>query len=116
MTDIRELLASNLKKLRASRDWSQAKLAEKAKTSTQYIGMIETKIKYPSSSMVHRLANAFNIDPAELFYKNLDPETTMKNAKKAVIVDFGEEICNMINLLVAEKSKNIEESKKSTEN
>ena len=110
MTDIRELLASNLKLLRASRDWSQAKLAEKAKTSTQYIGMIETKIKYPSSSMVHRLANAFGIDPAELFHKEIDPETTIKNAKKAVIEDFGEEICTIINHLVVEKGKKIEEN------
>ena len=110
MTNIRELLAINLKKLRAARGWSQAKLAEKAKTSTQYIGMIETKIKYPSSSMVHRLAKAFDIDPAELFCKDIDPQTTMKNAQKAVIQDFGEEICNIINDLVAEKVKKIDEN------
>jgi len=109
MTDIRELLAINLKNLRAARGWSQAKLAEKAKTSTQYIGMIETKIKYPSSFMVHRLAKAFGIDPAELFCKDIDPQTIMKNAKMAVLEDLGEEICNMINDLVAEKVKKIEE-------
>ena len=108
MTDIRELLAVNLKNLRAARGWSQAKLAEEAKTSTQYIGMIETKIKYPSSSMVHRLAKAFGIDPAELFCKDIDPEMTMKNAQKAVIENFREEICNMITDFVAEKVKKIE--------
>jgi transcriptional regulator with XRE-family HTH domain len=52
MTNIRELLASNLKSFRAARGWSQAKLAEKAGTSTQYLGMIETKIKFPSSQML----------------------------------------------------------------
>jgi len=109
MTDIRELLAINLKNLRAARGWSQAKLAEKAKTSTQYIGMIETKIKYPSSSMVHRLANAFSIDPSKLFSRDIDPQTTMKNAKKAVIEDFSKEICSIINSLAVEKVKNISE-------
>jgi len=109
MTNIRELLAINLKNLRASRGWSQAKLAEKAKTSTQYIGMIETKIKYPSSSMVQRLAIAFDIDPSELFQKDIDPQTTMKNAKKAVLEDLSEEICSIINNLVAEKVKSISE-------
>ena len=62
--------------------------------------MIETKIKYPSSSMVHRLANAFGIDP----------ETTMKNARKAVIEDFGAEICTMISHLVSEKGKETEKN------
>jgi len=33
----------------------------------------------------------------------------LKNAKKAVIEDFGEKICNIINDLVAEKVKKIEE-------
>lgn len=105
MTNIRELLASNLKTYRAARGWSQAKLAEKAKTSTQYIGMIETKIKFPSSTMIHRLAVAFGIDPAELFHKEIDPETIKKNAQKAIIEDFGESICRMINDLVTEKVK-----------
>jgi len=110
MENIRELLASNIKSYRAARGWSQAKLAEKAKTSTQYIGMIETKIKFPSSSMIHRLAEAFNIDPAELFFKEIDPETTMKNARKAVIEDFGEKICRMVINLIEEKVKEIDEN------
>jgi len=112
MTNIRELLAFNLKTYRAAKGWSQAKLAEKARTSTQYIGMIETKIKFPSSDMIHRLAKAFGIDPAELFYKEIDPETIMKNAQKAVIKDFGETICNMINGLVEEKMQEIDGNNK----
>ena len=71
--------------------------------------MIETKIKYPSASMVQRLANAFGIDPAELFYKDIDPQTIMRNAKKAVLEDLGEEICSIINNLMAEKIKSIRE-------
>ena len=48
MTNIREVLALNLKKHRQARGWSQAKLAEKVGTSTHYIGMLETKTKFPS--------------------------------------------------------------------
>jgi transcriptional regulator with XRE-family HTH domain len=108
MTDIRELLASNLKTYRAARGWSQANLAEKTGTSTQYIGMIETKIKFPSSNMLHKLAKALGIDPAELFHKDIDPETTMKNAQKAVIEDFGAAFCRLISDFVAEKIKEID--------
>ena len=102
MTNIRDLLASNIKTYRAARGWSQARLAEKTGTSTQYIAMIETKIKFPSSNMLHKLAKALGIDPAELFYKEIDPNTIIKNAQKAVIKDFGEAFCRIINKFVAD--------------
>ena len=108
MTNIRELLASNLKSYRAARGWSQAKLAEKAGISTQYIGMIETKIKFPSSDMLQKLATALKIDPAELFYNEIDVETIRKNIQKAVIEDFGEAFCSMINDYVAEKVRELD--------
>ena len=54
-----------------SAGWSQAKLAEKTGTSTQYIGIIETKIKFPSSDMLQKPALALRLDPAELFYRKL---------------------------------------------
>jgi len=109
MTNIRELLAANLKTFRAVRGWSQAKLAEKAGISTQHIGMIETKLKFPSSAMIERLAKALSIDPAELFYREIDPETMRKNAEKAVIEDLGEAFCSMINDFVKEKIKKLDD-------
>ena len=111
MTNIRELLASNLKSYRTARGWSQAKLAEKAGTSTQYIAMIETKIKFPSPGMLHKLAGALGIDAAELFLKTINPETVMKNAKKAVIEDLGETFCRLISDFVAETVRKLDEDK-----
>jgi transcriptional regulator with XRE-family HTH domain len=108
MTKIRELLATNLKSYRAARGWSQAKLAEKAGISTQYIGMIETKIKFPSSNMLEKLATALRIDPAELFYKKIDPKTIRRNAQKAVIEDFGEAFCTLITDFVTKKVKELD--------
>jgi transcriptional regulator with XRE-family HTH domain len=90
MTNIREVLASNLKKHRQARGWSQAKLAEMAGTSTQYIGMLEIKGKFPSSEMIHKLAAALCIDPTELFFKELDPEIIMKNSQRAATEDISE--------------------------
>jgi len=67
MTDIRELLAQNIKKYRRIRGFSQEMLAEKADTSTTHIGMIETGRKYPSPKMLARIAGAFGLDTPELF-------------------------------------------------
>ena len=67
MTDLRKLLAKNIKNYRKIRGFSQEMLAEKAETSTTHIGMIETSKKYPSPQMLERIAGALGIDTPELF-------------------------------------------------
>jgi transcriptional regulator with XRE-family HTH domain len=67
MTDIRELLAQNLKKFRLENGFSQEKLAEKAEISTHYMGMIEQKRNFPTPEIIHRLAEALKIDTPDLF-------------------------------------------------
>jgi transcriptional regulator with XRE-family HTH domain len=109
MTNIREVLAANLKKYRQARGWSQAKLAEKTGTSTQYIGMLEIKGKFPSSAMIHKLAAALGIDPTELFSMEIDPETIIKNSQKAVIEDIGDELNKLVADFFAEKVRKIDE-------
>jgi transcriptional regulator with XRE-family HTH domain len=89
MTKIRDLLASNIRKYRHARGWSQAKLAERVDTSAHYIGMLETKTKYPSPEMVERLAAALNIDSTDLFRSDLDPDETIKSLQKAILEDMG---------------------------
>jgi transcriptional regulator with XRE-family HTH domain len=71
MTNLRDLLAFNMKELRHSLRLSQAKLAEKAETSTHYIGMIELCRKFPSPEMLERIAAALEIDSPELFSTKL---------------------------------------------
>ena len=109
MTDIRAVLAANLKKYRQDRGWSQAKLAEKTGTSTHYIGMLETKAKFPSSEMIHKLARALGIDPTELFFKELAPEATMKNAQKAAFEDVGEAVNRFLSSYITDKVKKLED-------
>jgi transcriptional regulator with XRE-family HTH domain len=67
MTDVRELLAKNIKEYRKIRGFSQETLAEKAGTSTTHIGMIEIGRKFPSPQMLMKIAEALGIDTPELF-------------------------------------------------
>jgi transcriptional regulator with XRE-family HTH domain len=67
MTDLRELLAQNIKKYRKIRGLSQESLAEKAGTSTTHIGMIEIGKRFPSTKMLEQIAAALGIDTPELF-------------------------------------------------
>ncbi|MDR0526587.1 MAG: helix-turn-helix domain-containing protein [Spirochaetaceae bacterium] len=99
MTNIRDVLSSNLKKFRQARGWSQAFLAEKAETSTNYIGMLENTVKFPSSGMIQKLAFALGIDPTDLFSKEIDPLATMKSYQKAAL----EDIYELLGRLISEK-------------
>jgi len=67
MTDIRLVLAENMKKYRKLHKISQEKLAEKICTAPNYIAQIEVGKRFPSASMLERIAMALNIDTPELF-------------------------------------------------
>jgi transcriptional regulator with XRE-family HTH domain len=67
MTDIRKLLAANIKAYRAELGLTQSRLAEKAGTATHYIAMIEGCKKFPSAAMLERIATALGRDSPELF-------------------------------------------------
>jgi len=91
MTDIRTVLADNLKRFRHDRGWSQMKLAEKIGTSPHYIGMMEIKHNFPSSEMIQKLASALGIDPTELFLKEIDPAINREKVfdQVAAVLDDG---------------------------
>jgi transcriptional regulator with XRE-family HTH domain len=104
MTDIKDLLAGNIKKYRSALGFSQAKLAEKVKTSTNYIGLLEIKRKFPSPKMMERLATALGIDTTELFYKELTSKEAIQTYRKAAI----EDIQGAISQLIKEKLTDLE--------
>jgi predicted transcriptional regulator len=54
MTNLRQLLAHNIKQRREKLKVSQAMLAERAHTSAHYIGMIESCKKSPSLDMIRK--------------------------------------------------------------
>jgi len=88
MTNLRKVLAVNMKKRRHTLSLSQAKLAEKANTAPTYIAMIEIEKKFPSVEMMERIAEALEIDTIELFSTKALPEDSLKKLHKAVLQDF----------------------------
>jgi len=87
MTNIREVLAKNMKAHRRVMGLSQAKLAERVGTSTHYIGMIETKKHFPSPEMLERIAGALGIDTVDLFSMEKELIQTIKDCRQAVLKD-----------------------------
>jgi transcriptional regulator with XRE-family HTH domain len=87
MTNLRGLLAANIKKRRKSLGISQAILAEKANTSTHYIAQIEQRKKFPSSEMLERIASALNFDSPELFASKTFRDEVIKNVQERINAD-----------------------------
>jgi transcriptional regulator with XRE-family HTH domain len=99
MTDLRQVLASNIRQHRKRLGLSQGGLAERADTATNYIGMIETGKKFPSLDMIEKLAEALQIDTLELFsMKPVPVDEALKNLRK--------EIMSEVEKLIASRIKN----------
>jgi len=88
MTNLRQVLALNMKEKRSVLWLSQAKLAEKINTAPTYIAMIELEKKFPSVEMLERIASSLLIDTTELFSVKPLPEESLKKLHKSVLLDF----------------------------
>jgi len=82
MTDIKQLLGSNIKHYRIKLGISQAKLAEMACMATNYLGLLESGKKFPSSEMIERISGSLGIDTPALFA--ISP--VQQNWKEAILL------------------------------
>jgi transcriptional regulator with XRE-family HTH domain len=64
--ELREVFATNLRRLRHSKGLSQDDLAYEAKVSRSYLSQIEKGAFFASLKIVGRLAEALKVEPAEL--------------------------------------------------
>jgi len=103
MTNIRDLFAKNMKLYRTAQGLTQANLAEKANTSTNYISDIENKSKFPSPKMMERIAFALGVDTTDLFIKEKNRQDGIKTYRKAV-----KDIKTLISRVLDEKLANFE--------
>jgi transcriptional regulator with XRE-family HTH domain len=87
MTNLRHLLASNIKEHRKNLGLSQAKLAEKVDTATNYIGKIEAEQQFPSPEMLERLALALEIDSPKLFSMEPMQIAAVRKLRKDISAD-----------------------------
>jgi transcriptional regulator with XRE-family HTH domain len=67
MTKLRVILAENIKAYRTELGFSQSKLAELVDTAPNYIAMIEGGKRFPTDTMLEKIAAALRREPYELF-------------------------------------------------
>jgi transcriptional regulator with XRE-family HTH domain len=64
--DLREVFASNLRRLRHAKGLSQDDLAYEAEISRSYLSQLEKGAFYASLKIIGKLAIALGVEPAEL--------------------------------------------------
>ena len=87
MTDLRKVLALNMKFYRKKLGISQAKLAEKANIADNYIALIETGKRFPSVKMLERIAEVLQKDTLELFLLKQDDLLNKEGLKSKILAD-----------------------------
>jgi transcriptional regulator with XRE-family HTH domain len=85
VTDIRKVLAENMKLYRKTKGLSQNTLAEKIDSATSYIAMIETGKQFPSPQMMEKIAAALEIDTPDLFMAKKFEIYALEERYKAVL-------------------------------
>jgi len=105
MAGLRDILAYNLKENRKKCGYSQAKLAEIANITTQYIAMIEVSRKFPTPEMLDRLANALEIEAYELFIVKPSPEDAMERLHDTLASNIEQIVVNAIEKTLSDKYK-----------
>jgi transcriptional regulator with XRE-family HTH domain len=64
--DLREVFATNLRRLRHEKELSQDDLAYEAEVSRSYLAQLEKAAYFASLKIVGKLADALGVEPAEL--------------------------------------------------
>ena len=105
MTSLRDLLSHNIKEQRQILGITQAKLAEKVKTSTHYIGQIELGNKFPTPEMLERIAKALEIYSPQLFSMNSFPTQAIKHFQEGLLADMESAVVSIINTRLADFQK-----------
>jgi transcriptional regulator with XRE-family HTH domain len=66
MADLKETVATNVRRLRNARGWTQEDLADRVGLSARYVGQIERAQASMSVTVLGRLAGALKVDAADL--------------------------------------------------
>jgi transcriptional regulator with XRE-family HTH domain len=100
MTDLRKILASNMKLLRKCQGYSQARLAEAVNTADNYIALIESGKRFPSVAMLEKIASALKVDTVELFSMKPDKIPEKKALKARILEDIDQILANRLDELI----------------
>jgi len=106
-SNIREILAANLKENRRKKGLTQEKLAEKADISLRYIAMLELGKSFPSGEMLEKLAKALDIDTIQLFNISVNPEGSLQQLEPSIVANIKQAVKEAVKEILNDELKDI---------
>jgi transcriptional regulator with XRE-family HTH domain len=76
--DLRQVFATNLRRLRHQRRLSQEQLAHEAGVDRVYVSRVERAVTYVGLEIIGKLARVLEVDPAEFFRRPTRPGSRKK--------------------------------------
>jgi transcriptional regulator with XRE-family HTH domain len=76
--DLRQLFATNLRRLRHDRKLSQEQLAHDAGVDRAYLSRVERAVTYVGLEIIEKLASILGVDPVEFFRRPARPGSRRK--------------------------------------
>ncbi|WP_338822502.1 helix-turn-helix transcriptional regulator [Bradyrhizobium septentrionale] len=76
--DLRELFATNLRRIRHGRKLSQEQLAHDAGVDRAYMSRVERAVTWVGLEIIGKLADVLEVDPVEFFRRPSRPTTRKK--------------------------------------
>lgn len=80
--DLKEVMATNLRRLRHAKGMTQEELAEQAGLSARYIGAIERARASASVTVLGQIADALEMEPADLVRRTLPASQTTATSER----------------------------------
>ena len=99
---LKEIFAKNLRENRRKCGFSQENLAEKSGISTQYLAMMEIARKFPTSTVLERIAASMNINVYELFLIDPSPRDELELLRKDIINEMKQTFDESLKKAIAE--------------
>ena len=84
-TEIRSVLAKNIKSYRENRLWSQADMAEYSNISVPFLSEIERGNKWPFPETLGKIANALNVQVQDLFRDGASSSSEERDFSKKIV-------------------------------
>jgi transcriptional regulator with XRE-family HTH domain len=81
---IKDIFIQNLRKCRRYEKISKKTLAQMCDTAVSYIGQIEIGNRFPSLSLIEKIADALKVKPYILFYDNVDEKLFRKHQREKI--------------------------------
>jgi transcriptional regulator with XRE-family HTH domain len=76
--DLRQLFATNLRRIRHERKISQEQLAHDAEVDRAYLSRVERAVTYVGLEIIEKVAAVLEVDPAEFFRRPSRPGSRRK--------------------------------------